>query len=38
MILSIIIGFFLFSVVLGFLLGWYVRGAYPAKEKELKNG
>jgi len=32
MILLCVVGFFVFSVALGFWMGWYVRGAYPGRK------
>lgn len=36
MLLLCIVGFFIFSVALGFWMGWYVRGAY-IKKKDKKD-
>ncbi len=37
MIVVVIVGLFLFSVSLGFALGWYVRGAYLGGPKSKDN-
>ena len=37
MLIGIVVGFFLFSVCLGFALGWYVRGAYLGGRKSKDN-